>query len=237
MLAEASNGRVWEGPLADDHGGWGPGRVGRLEADAPALELAAATAHDLNNVLTGLFGGLDLLDAALEERDRRELNDELRQIREAADRLLGLSRLLAARAMVHPPPPPLPTPGSARRTRVLVVEDEPTLRELITHALRTAHDVEPCARGEVVVERVRGGERFDAILCDLMLPSLDGPGLYEALQALAPAQSERLVFMTGGACTARVQAFLDAHRGPTLSKPFSMQVMRQVVGGVAALPW
>ncbi len=220
------------------------GKVGRTSLDAPAHVLAGAIAHDINNALTGIFGGLDFarVSAASGQHDR--LAEDLQQIREGADRLLALSRLLEARASVTGPPLPTALPTApqaappiavgASRGRVLVIDDEPTLVELVVQALTGAHDVVTCSSARVGLGRIAAGEHFDAILCDLMLPELDGPAMYEALHAVSPELTRRLVFMTGGAFTPRARAFLEGHPGTTLAKPFGILALREAVAHAVA---
>ena len=73
--------------------------------------------------------------------------------------------------------------------KILVIEDEREMRRNITALLRY-HDYEPIAaeNGRAGVEAARR-ERPDLILCDVMMPDLDGYGVLQALQAdtlLAP---------------------------------------------------
>lgn len=46
---------------------------------------------------------------------------------------------------------------------------------------------------------IEGGERYDVILCDLMMPVMTGMELHDALSRFAPDQANAMVFMTGGA--------------------------------------
>ena len=56
--------------------------------------------------------------------------------------------------------------------------------------------------------RLDAGERFDLILCDLMMPEMSGMDLHRRLQQSAPDQAAKIRFMTGGAFTEITQAFL-----------------------------
>ena len=50
--------------------------------------------------------------------------------------------------------------------------------------------------------------RDDVILCDVAMPGISGIDLYEAIEKRFPALKQRLVFVTGGAFTARARDFL-----------------------------
>ena len=70
-----------------------------------------------------------------------------------------------------------------RRRSVLVVDDEPLILKLVSAVLAGDHDVTCESRGESALARIRVGERFDAIVCDLMMPQLTGMDLHEAVLA------------------------------------------------------
>src|SRR5690349_294984 len=69
--------------------------------------------------------------------------------------------------------------------KILVIEDEPEMRRNITAVLRY-HDYQPVAaeNGRTGLEAARR-EKPDLILCDVMMPELDGFGVLQALQAEA----------------------------------------------------
>jgi PAS domain S-box-containing protein len=109
---------------------------------------------------------------------------------------------------------------ASRRASVLVIDDEPLILKMVAQMLSVEHEVtcEPTAKA--ALERIRGGQRFDAILCDLMMPQVTGMDLYESLLEIAPKQAQSMLFLTGGAFTARAQAFLDKVPNATIEKPF-----------------
>ncbi len=82
------------------------------------------------------------------------------------------------------------------------------------------------------VERVRTGSRFDAILCDLMMPSMSGMEVYETIRAIEPEQARRIVFMTGGAFTARALAFLASVDNARIEKPLERSSLRAAIRSV-----
>jgi signal transduction histidine kinase len=120
-------------------------------------------------------------------------------------------------------------PVCSRRARVLVVDDEVTIASAIRAMLSIAHDVTIETSGAPVLERIRGGERYDVILCDLMMPDVSGMDLYEALAQEAPQQARRMVFITGGAFTYRAQTFLDQVQNPRIDKPFTSRQLLDAI--------
>jgi len=116
-----------------------------------------------------------------------------------------------------------------RRARVLVVDDEPKLGRVIARILAPEHDVLVLTSAEEALDRISAGERFDLILCDLVMPGMDGVELYERVGAIAPALVGRIVMMTGGAFTERTLAFLDRPSICRLDKPFDAAHLRHLV--------
>jgi CheY-like chemotaxis protein len=103
--------------------------------------------------------------------------------------------------------------------RVLVIEDDELLGKMLRRVLAPEHDVLVLASAREALDRICDGERFDLVLCDLMLPGVTGIDFYECLGASAPELVERVVFLTGGAYSPRSQAFLERATIPWIQKP------------------
>jgi PAS domain S-box-containing protein len=121
--------------------------------------------------------------------------------------------------------PPVAAPA---RPRVLVVDDEPLVGRSLARLLRTTHDVTVLESAAEAHRRLAAGERWDAVLCDLMMPELSGMDLEERLRADAPDVLPRIVYMTGGAFTDRARAFLAAGR-PCIEKPVEPAALRAAI--------
>ncbi len=132
----------------------------------------------------------------------------------------------AAAGEVEPSPPPAST---CRRGRVLVVDDEPAVAAAIKRVLASQHEVTVRGSGEEALEAIARGERFDAIVCDLMMPRMTGMDLHASLARLAPEQASRIVVLTGGAFTDRAREFLEHVPLPRCEKPFDVQGLRDLV--------
>jgi len=74
-----------------------------------------------------------------------------------------------------------------------------------------------------------GGEQFDLVLCDLMMPEMSGMDLYAQLHKLAADQTKKFVFMTGGAFTADANRFLAQISNPSIAKPIRAAKLRSLV--------
>ena len=144
----------------------------------------------------------------------------------AAVRTIGAS--VAANAG-HVGAAAIPPSKIASRGRILVVDDEPVVCVSLERLLSTEGEVVALTSAHQALASIRGGERFDVIICDLMMPGMDALALHHELCKIAPAQAERMMFMTGGAFTLRAREFLESVPNPRLSKPFDVDVLVKLV--------
>ena len=97
-----------------------------------------------------------------------------------------------------------------------------------------AHEVTVVGGVHEALQKLQGGERYDVILSDLMMPGLSGMDLHAEISKLDPAQVSRMVFMTGGAFTDEARAFFDEVGCPTLEKPFDKAGLLAVIDNLLA---
>jgi CheY-like chemotaxis protein len=107
-----------------------------------------------------------------------------------------------------------------QRKRVLVIEDDPKFGGLIGRVLAPPHEVLVLTRAQEALGRIARGERFDLILCDLMLPGMSGIEFHERLGSIASEMLGSVVFVTGGAYSQRSAAFLKRADIRHIEKPF-----------------
>ncbi len=119
----------------------------------------------------------------------------------------------------------------AARRRILVVDDEPLVASTVQRLL-SGHEVTACTDPRQALARVQAGERWDAVLCDLMMPSMTGWEFQARLQQTAPTLASRLAFITGGAFTQSAAEFLERSRQPCLEKPFDRDELCELVSRV-----
>jgi PAS domain S-box-containing protein len=118
---------------------------------------------------------------------------------------------------------------AARRARILVIDDEEMLGQAIRRYLAQEHDVEAVTSARVALELIAGGARYDVVLCDLMMPQISGMEVHETVAKIDKAQSERIVFMTGGAFTDRARTFFESTNNQRIEKPFDLKTLRYFV--------
>lgn len=129
---------------------------------------------------------------------------------------------------------PLVTTELARpsRYRVLVVDDEPDLVDAIVRGLRHQHEVQGFVNAAEALAAIDGGERFDAVLLDVLMPQMDGIELFHCLTQKNPELIGRIGFLSGGAFKERARKFLDEQQPPCLNKPFKINDLKHFVQGL-----
>ncbi|HVY29290.1 MAG TPA: PAS domain S-box protein [Polyangiaceae bacterium] len=120
-------------------------------------------------------------------------------------------------------------PGSSRRGKILVIDDEPIVAKLLERVLSREHQVDVAADGEQALALLASRPDYDVVLCDLMMPHMNGMELFQRIARDAPGLTDRFVFMTGGTTRADAQAFLDSVPNEKLYKPFSVPNVRSLV--------
>ena len=132
------------------------------------------------------------------------------------------------------PEQPKPVTLGGPRGRVLVIDDEPMLCSAVERILRPHHDVVLTTLAAEALPRLEAGEQFDLILCDLMMPRMNGMDFHAALQRLRPDLTGRVIFLTGGAFTQQAKAFLERVPNRRVEKPFNSRALLAVTREVLA---
>jgi PAS domain S-box-containing protein len=127
-----------------------------------------------------------------------------------------------------------PVVENPRPTRLLIVDDEVVFAHALRRLLqRDKHQITIVHEGREAIARAEAGEQFDAIVCDLMMPSMSGMELHAKLVAVAPDQAARLIFLTGGAFSPMAKQFLDRVPNAWFEKPCDLDQLRAAILRVA----
>jgi len=124
----------------------------------------------------------------------------------------------AARGPATPPPAPKPKKPLVR-ARILVLDDEPEVANVLRRILRD-HDVTVLIKARAALELIGTGKPLDLIFSDLMMPEMSGMEFHAELTRSFPELAQRVVFVSGGAFSPNAAAFLEAVENPRLEKPF-----------------
>ena len=120
------------------------------------------------------------------------------------------------------------------RHRILVVDDEDNLRDVLVEVLkRDGHEVHSAADGAEALRRAEA-QRYDLVITDLRMPNLEGPELYRAVRRRYTDDPPRVIFMSANTGIEEYATFLAETGEPALEKPFNLADMRQVVLQVLA---
>ncbi len=125
-------------------------------------------------------------------------------------------------------------PGSVSAGRVLVVEDEPTVAQLISDVLGDeGHDVEAVLDSQEGLTRVARAH-YDLIICDLRMPRLDGPAFYDSLVRTQSPARDSILFITGDTLGPHTVEFLKSRQLPFLAKPFLVEELKLAANRILA---
>jgi two-component system cell cycle sensor histidine kinase/response regulator CckA len=134
----------------------------------------------------------------------------------------------AAVTVSSTPPRRSPLPDEPR-ARVLVIDDEDSIGLSLRRALEGEASVVVATSGLEALALLEADPSFDVILCDVVMPDVDGVAVFERARGLDPALGERFVFMTGGVLSPDTHAFLATMHNRLLEKPFSIDQLRPLL--------
>jgi two-component system, OmpR family, alkaline phosphatase synthesis response regulator PhoP len=118
-------------------------------------------------------------------------------------------------------------------SRILVVEDDPAVRDVVEHALsREGMETSTAPSGEDALERLGGAETFDLVVLDVMLPGLDGVSVCRELRSGSSRnKAVPIIMLTARDDETSVVVGLEVGADDYVTKPFSP---RQLVSRVRA---
>ncbi len=126
-------------------------------------------------------------------------------------------------------PPATPAAGDAASGRVLVIDDDPSLREAMGLVLGVLGI--PCRMADTggAGLSLLAAEPFDAVIADVRLPDVAAPDLFEEAVRRRPDLRPAIIFATGDLLSEETRRFLDATGNPWLRKPFSADALREAI--------
>ena len=127
------------------------------------------------------------------------------------------------------PSAPVETPPARTQVRLLVIDDEVLMGRALTRALRVEAQVVVVTGGADAVALLDHDRRFDLILCDMMMPGINGMQVYAWVAAHAPELLRRIVFITGDVTTDEGRNFLASISNRCLVKPIPLDILRSLV--------
>jgi|CXWL01.1.fsa_nt_gi signal transduction histidine kinase len=127
-----------------------------------------------------------------------------------------------------------PEEATVDRRRILVVDDEEAIRQLLTGVLEMdGHDVSIAGNGREALDKVKAGA-FDLIITDIKMPVMGGPDMYNRLREEGNPLADRVIFITGDTVAPDTRKFLQGIDNTVLSKPFRLRDVRESVAAALA---
>jgi two-component system response regulator MprA len=120
------------------------------------------------------------------------------------------------------------------RGSVLLVDDNQNVREGLARVLRKSGYTVATAENGLEALQALEGNRYGAIICDIMMPAMDGIRLYQLIQSQHPDATEHVLFVSAWFDDPEVQSFLDRTGRPVLRKPFEIGDFLKAVQEVTA---
>jgi CheY-like chemotaxis protein len=123
-----------------------------------------------------------------------------------------------------------PTPvGEGKGRKILIVDDEPSILELVTIALQMhGYEVDTLSDGKAALEKLERS-RYDLTILDFKMPGMGGQEVYKLLMRDNPDAARRVLFMTGDVLGEKTETYLKEHGTLCVSKPFSLDTFRSMV--------
>jgi GAF domain-containing protein/ActR/RegA family two-component response regulator len=138
-------------------------------------------------------------------------------------------RLPAARGAAGAPAPGVALPPELA-ARILVIDDEPEVRDTLADILQTeGHRVVAASTGAEGLARF-GEDEFDLVMTDLAMPAMSGWQVAEAVQARAPGLP--VVLVTGWGVEVSAARLRQSGVARVLTKPFRLDNVREILAAL-----
>ncbi len=106
--------------------------------------------------------------------------------------------------------------------RILVVEDDSALRENIVVILEDEYNVIEAEDGSKAISILEQDQKFDLILSDIMMPNIDGYGLYDYTKSSDILADIPFIFLTARADHSAIRKGMNLGVDDYITKPFTM---------------
>jgi len=117
--------------------------------------------------------------------------------------------------------------------RVLIIDDNDDLRELLVLQLDRFFHVDAAPTVEQALAMVANGPPYDVVLCDLMMPSGGAESWLARCNALDPRLGERTILLTAGPTTDAATQLVEVRREKVLFKPADLADLRPMIERIA----
>jgi DNA-binding response OmpR family regulator len=120
---------------------------------------------------------------------------------------------------------------SLNRPKILVVDDEPPLRELVVVTLGDAFLCEEVGDGDTALERL-GQNQYDLVMLDVMMPGTNGTDVLRKMREDDELRDIPVIVMSAWQSPQDVASALEAGADRFLAKPFRIDELGSMVRGL-----
>jgi PAS domain S-box-containing protein len=125
------------------------------------------------------------------------------------------------------------TPTVNKKGRILVVDDEPGVRELLSKVMKEmGHSVDVISDAGSAMEIIDAGTIYDVILADIRIPGMNGVELCSLILRKKPKMKNRIIVITGDVMGTDIKAFLTQNNLSYLSKPFNIEALKEKINAI-----
>ncbi len=126
-------------------------------------------------------------------------------------------------------PEPNEAPDEHQSKHILVVDDEPVIRALLSRVLsRVGYIVDVANEGSSAWDLI-SQRRYDAIIVDLKMPGINGEVLYRRIHEVDQLQAGRVIFVTGDTVGHESRNFVADTGNALVEKPFDLLELQRLL--------
>lgn len=118
--------------------------------------------------------------------------------------------------------------NTANQKRILVIDDDTMIRELMLSILKKNHYVDSADNGGMAFDKIKN-DSYDLIISDLRMPGIDGFTLYQMLKEKQSGVEKKLIFTTGDTYDPKTKKFIEETKSTCLPKPFNVLDLTETV--------
>src|SRR3990167_3884434 len=123
------------------------------------------------------------------------------------------------------------THNTIKGKRILIVEDEDIIVDMIKSVLEEESNIVDIARNGKEALTIIGSNQYDIIVCDIKMPHMNGIALYNEIKTFNPDLIQRFIFITGDLSTETIE-FLKETGNEVITKPFKVEKLRTQINSI-----
>ena len=120
--------------------------------------------------------------------------------------------------------------GEAALARILVVDDEPSVTQVLKRVLTAeGYEVKAVGTAKEALKLIKGGKRYALILLDIKMPDMSGIELYQHLDKTVGSLTQKIIFITGDVLGTDTMDFFSRTGASYITKPFDIEQLKKEI--------